>query len=298
MFETVAVQSPGDMGHAIGAVLRARGFRVISSLAGRSAETRARAERSAIEDAGDLDALVGAADLVLSIMPPAAAFGFARDAAAAMVRAGRSPLFADCNAIAPETSERIQTQVEAAGAAYVDGGLIGAPPAPGRPGTRLYLSGPKAAELEALGGSSDAGTLDVRTVGDEVGRASGLKMVYAGLTKGTMTLQTAVLVTAERLGLLHELAAELQESQGPAWQRMARIPFLPADAGRWIGEMREIAATFRAAGVTSGFHEGAEAMFRLMAGTPFARETRDTLDRSRTLEQAIRVFAEQLEEER
>ena len=74
---------------------------------------------------------------------------------------------------------------------------------------------------------------------------------------------------------------------------MAVIPFLPADAGRWIGEMQEIAATFAAAGVTPGFHEGAEAVFRLMNETPFAAETRETLDRSRTLEQVLRVFAEQ-----
>ena len=63
-------------------------------------------------------------------------------------------------------------------------------------------------------------------------------------------------------------------------------------AVRWVGEMEEIAATFRAAGVTDGFHEGAAEIFRLLASTPFASETRESLDRSRSLEEAVRVFAE------
>ena len=73
---------------------------------------------------------------------------------------------------------------------------------------------------------------------------------------------------------------------------MGVIPVLPADAGRWTGEMREIARTFRDAGLPGGFHEAAEAIFELMDATPYASETRETLDRSRTLEETIRTFAE------
>ena len=115
--------------------------------------------------------------------------------------------------------------------------------------------------------------------------------VYAGLTKGTMTLHTAVLVTAHRRGLYVELTRELGESQQPALARMGVIPFLPADAGRWIGEMKEIATTFAGVDVTPAFHEGAAEIFRALAATPFAQETRETLDRSRTLEDTIAVLA-------
>ena len=69
-----------------------------------------------------------------------------------------------------------------------------------------------------------------------------------------------------------------------------------SDGQRKTSKTVSCAATFAAAGVTPAFHEGAEAVFRLMANTPFAEETRETLDRTRTLEQALRVFAEQLEE--
>ena len=289
--ETIGVQSPGDMGHALGAVLRERGRRVVSALDGRSEATRARALRAGIEDVGDVAGLVAQCDVVLSVMPPAAAPGFARAFGEAIERAPRPLLYVDCNAVAPSTVQGMAGRLAAAGAEFVDGGLIGAPPRPGGPATRLYLSGPQADALAALAGDSQRGAIDVRVIGDAIGRASGLKMVYAGLTKGTMTLHTAVLMTAWRLGLFDELATELRQSQAQAFARMSVIPFLPADAGRWTGEMREIARTFRDAGVPDGFHETAERIFALMDATPFASETRETLDRSRTLEETIRTLA-------
>lgn len=289
--QCVAILSPGDMGHAVAAHLRAGGLRVVTDLEGRSAPTRARAERAGLEDVGGLDGVVRAADLVLSIVPPAAALEVATRVAAAIRRTGRRPLFADCNALAPASATRLCAILEAVGAEFVDGGLIGAPPGRGPQATRLYVSGPKASLLEPLGRAGEAGGLEVRNLGEPVGRASALKMTYAALTKGTLTLHTAVLVAARRLGVFGELAAELEASQPQAWARMAAIPFLPADAGRWVGEMEEIAATFRAAGLSEGFHRAAAEIFRLLASTPFANETRETLDRSRTLEEAIEVFA-------
>ena len=48
--ETVAVISPGDMGHVVGRVIREKGFRVITSLSNRSALSRTRAARSGMEN--------------------------------------------------------------------------------------------------------------------------------------------------------------------------------------------------------------------------------------------------------
>ena len=45
---TVALLSPGDMGHSVGAVLVANGLRVISCLEGRSERTRGLAEKAGI----------------------------------------------------------------------------------------------------------------------------------------------------------------------------------------------------------------------------------------------------------
>jgi hypothetical protein len=58
--------------------------------------------------------------------------------------------------------------------------------------------------------------------------------------------------------------------------------------------MEEIAATLESVGVTPKFHQGAADLYRLLDRTPFAKETRESLDRSRTLEQAVKVYAAHL----
>ncbi len=55
----IAILSPGDMGSGIGRDLAARGFDVITCLAGRSENSRARALAAGIRDLRDLDTLVG-----------------------------------------------------------------------------------------------------------------------------------------------------------------------------------------------------------------------------------------------
>jgi 3-hydroxyisobutyrate dehydrogenase-like beta-hydroxyacid dehydrogenase len=274
---TIGVMSPGDMGHAVGRALGQSGFRVVTALAGRSDLSRELAARGGLEDAGTVEALVSEADLVLSIMPPSAATAFATCAAEAMQSTDATPLYADCNAIAPATSRNIGEIIGAAGASYVDGGIIGPPPGHAAP-PRLYVSGPDAGQLVPLSGAE----LNIVSLGDEIGRASALKMCYAALTKGSMTLDTAVLLAGTQLGVYDELKAELAGSQQAAFKRMEnRVPWLATDAGRWIGEMEEIAATFDAAGLPAGFHQAAADIFRLLASTPLAEETRDTADRAR-----------------
>jgi hypothetical protein len=58
--------------------------------------------------------------------------------------------------------------------------------------------------------------------------------------------------------------------------------------------MEEIAATYDDAGVTPHFHEGAAEIFRLLARTPFADETPETIDRNRTVAETIEVVAQYL----
>ena len=137
--------------------------------------------------------------------------------------------------------------------------------------------------------------MKVEQIGNEIGQASALKMVYAAGTKGVWTLQTALLLSAARLGVLDPLLSELDYSQSAQLQAMrGRVPFLPADSARWVPEMEEIAATFESAGVTGNFHKGAAEVFALLAKTPFASETRETLDKSRTLEQALAEYVKHL----
>ena len=189
-------------------------------------------------------------------------------------------------------SEYIGRIVESAGGRYIDASIIGHPP--GRDVTpRFYVSGSYADTMLELDGKGIA----VKNLGNDIGRASGIKMCYAALTKGTSTLQVALLTVAESLGLSAELHDELAYSQKGALDSMkSGISKLPPNAHRWIGEMEEIATTFAAEGVTPHFHLGAAAIYRLLEQTPYALESPENIDPNRTLAETIAATAAQLPE--
>jgi len=288
VLKTVGLLSPGDMGEGVGASIKGQGFDVITVLAGRSDETRMRAQRGGFRDVPDLEALVSEADLVISIMPPERAEAIAADVTAAMKATGKTPPFADMNAIAPTTAQRIAAGIVDAGADYIDGGIIGWPPLKSEALTKLYVSGPQAGLMDVLDGNGKK----VIQLGDEIGRASAVKMIYASVTKGTDSLLTAAYTAAEALGIREVLE---REWQGDVLDRMARrVPALPADAGRWIGEMEQIAETYASVGVTANYHKGAAEMYRLLNSTPFGAESRETMDKSRTMQDSVKVYVQHL----
>jgi len=289
---TVAVIGTGDMGHAVGGALVRAGYRVVTAGAGRSALTRKLATEAGIADLGSLEAAVGAAQLVLSIVPPAAATTFAAAAAGAMLAAGVRPAFADCNAVAPQTALAIERALQPTGAPFVDVGIVGRGPGVGREPTRFYVSGDaRAAVLELA-----VDELEFIDLGPEIGRASAMKMAYSALNKGIDALLTAVLLAGDRLGVLAPLLRELNFSQAEALERMdARVPFLGATAKRFAPEMAEIARTYESVGVTPLFHRGAEWLYALYATTPFGNETRATQPKTRSLDEALAVLAAALE---
>jgi 3-hydroxyisobutyrate dehydrogenase-like beta-hydroxyacid dehydrogenase len=288
---TVGVMSPGDMGHSIGNVLRHGGLRVITCLQGRSPRTAALAAEAGIADVGDYETLVREADILLSVLAPAQARALAERIAAAVRATGADLLFVECNAIAPQTVREIGTIITAAGARFVDAGIIGSPPRPGERRTRIYASGEHAAEFAQL---SQYG-LDIRVIGSEIGQASGLKMCYAALTKGLTALATELLVAGEAMGLSAPLRAELQLSQSMLLGWLERqIPTMPPKAYRWVGEMEEIAATFAALGLTPRMLEGAAALYRFVGQTPLGAETPEQRQRGQTLDEVVAILVEAL----
>ena len=285
--QRIAILSPGEMGHSVGRCLLAGGFDVATCLTGRSERTRTLTAAAGIRDEPDLDELVRNTDLILAILVPDKARALAGQVAEVMKRTGSSPAYADCNAISPDSAREIDRVVTAAGGRFIDAGIIGGPPGADEK-TRFYASGPHEAILTQLDGHG----ILVRPLGGEVGRASGIKMCYASVTKGTSALHAAALTAAEVMGLGEELLAEFAESQGQRLKAMSGVNSLSAKAFRWIGEMREIAATYERAGVSPGFHEGAEHIFRLIAESPIGHERPETVDRNRTLEETVAIFAE------
>jgi 3-hydroxyisobutyrate dehydrogenase-like beta-hydroxyacid dehydrogenase len=249
---TIGVLHPGDMGSAVGRQLALRGHKVLYASHGRSAETRARAEWAGMTDAATPAAMARDCAFILSICPPHAAKEVAGEVAA------YSGTYVDANAIAPATAREVGSLIEAGGGCMVDGGIIGGPPQ--REGTtRLYVSGAQAASVLDL---FEGTVLDVRSVGDDVGLASALKMCFAAWTKGTSALLLAIRAVATREGVDSALVTEWEQSQSALVGRSAGAAGAAHDKGwRWRGEMEEIAATFTAAGLPGGFHEAAADVF-------------------------------------
>jgi 3-hydroxyisobutyrate dehydrogenase-like beta-hydroxyacid dehydrogenase len=244
----VGLLYPGEMGAAVGAVLCGRGERVVWASDGRSAATRERAGAAGLEDVGSV-AEVARSDVVFSICPPHAAVEVARSL-------GRfDGVYVDANAVSPATAGEVARVVRAAGAEFVDGGIVGSPPREAGT-TRLYLTGPAADRVAALFAGS---ALDARVVPN----ASAVKMAYAAWTKGTAAMLIAIRELARRVGVEEALLEEWDLSQPELRERHRRaLRSAEAKGWRWVGEMEEIAASFEAEGLPGGFHRAAAEVYR------------------------------------
>ena len=236
---TVGVLHPGEMGAAIGAALQTAGHEVLWASEGRSAATRERAQ--AFTDAGTVADLVARSDVVFSVVPPHAALELAESLPPFQ------GVYVDANAVSPATAARVGAAVER----FVDGGIVGGPPAP-----RLYLSGAEATLVAELFAGSPVEALIVAN-------ASALKCAYAGWSKGSGALLLAIREFAQAEGVWEPLAEEWERSLPELPARLAAAERSAAAKGwRWVGEMEEIAAAFAADGLPPGFHQAAAAVYR------------------------------------
>jgi len=287
---TVAILSPGDMGHALGRVFKEHGIRVVTCLRERSNRTRELATLAGVENLSTLQELVEQSDLILSVIVPSETIKLAEKVADVIRTQRARTYFADCNAVSPETAKKIDTAITAAGGRFINASIIGSPPGKGEP-PRFYVCGPYAKTMSELDGKG----IVVRLVGDEIGRASSIKMCYAALTKGSQALWIGLLTTANALGVSEELREELLHSQTSAYRQMEKqVPGIPVKARRWVSEMEEIASTFEQIGLTPDFHHGASKIFKFVGETSLAEETPESRDINRTLDQTISVFARHL----
>lgn len=265
MTQQIGILHPGEMGVSIAAAARQGGHRVYWASEERSAATQARAVHHQLHDAGTVARLCADCDLLISLCPPHAAEAVAEQ----VLGYSFQGVFLEANAIAPQRAVRLDEALTASGITFVDGCLIGGPAwTPGE--THLYLSGPQAETVAACFANSPLAT---HIMGPEVGRASALKMCYAAYTKGTTALLTAILAAAEQLEVREALSARWSDDEpGFAEQVEQRARRVTAKAWRFAGEMEEIAATFRAAGLPGDFHQGAAAVYHRLASFKTASE--------------------------
>jgi 3-hydroxyisobutyrate dehydrogenase-like beta-hydroxyacid dehydrogenase len=243
------------MGSAIGASLLATGHRVITTVAGRSSRSATFAKDAGIELVPDVDALVGAADVILSVVPPESAMQVASTIAESAARLDRRPVVAELNAVSPATVSAVAAVL--GDLELIDGSISGPPPRPGTE-TRIYLSGPGHDVLSELA----APGIRWRPVGVEIGTASAVKMCTASVYKGITALLAHALLTAERHGVTEHVLADIS---GSVPHGVARSVLAATKAWRYVGEMEQIAATQAEAGLTPALFEGIAEVYRELA---------------------------------
>ena len=266
----VGVVSPGDMGQAIAGRLKESGLNVYAALDGRSERTRKLAQAAGLADCGSIEKLVSTCELIISVINPGEALDVARKVASGMKATGRKIAFADLNAVSPQTARDTDKLIRDAGGMFIDGGIIGPPPRGEKDKPRLYVSGPDAYLFEQIKHPN----LQVRIMSERIGDASGVKMCYAAMTKGTTALAVELLVAARKLGVEQALEKELRDSRADVfdWQ-MKSLASMPPKAYRWVPEMQEIAKTFGELGMTRRIFEGATDMYAMIAATPLGKES-------------------------
>jgi 3-hydroxyisobutyrate dehydrogenase-like beta-hydroxyacid dehydrogenase len=127
-----------------------------------------------------------------------------------------------------------------------------APVYPARLATPLLISGPHAAAgIAALIG---LGFTNLRTVGDDVGRASTIKMLRSVMYKGMEALTAECLIACEKAGVTDEVLG----SFGNDWSSGAdyRLDRMMVHGLRRAAEMEEVVKTLEGLGVEAMMTQG------------------------------------------
>src|SRR5260370_33540752 len=98
---TVGILYPGEMGSALAQVVMGDGFRVVTTLEGRSARTRRRCVEACLNVLDSFWDVVRASEVVFSLVPPGAALALAGQSRPAAEGLSQPPLSVDANSISP-----------------------------------------------------------------------------------------------------------------------------------------------------------------------------------------------------
>lgn len=157
----------------------------------------------------------------------------------------------DINSVSPDRKRESAALVEAAGCDYLDMAVM-APVHPRGHHTPVLLAGAVAGtllpELERLG-------FEFGLAGEEVGRATAIKMVRSLFVKGLEAITVETLLAAQASGCFKEILASLSQSYpGLGWPKFAAYEFdrTLVHGKRRAVEMRECAATIDALGLNGG----------------------------------------------
>lgn len=204
----------------------------------------AHAAAHGVQACASLAALCAQADLVISAVTASSTLAVA-EAAAPLMRA--EAWFLDLNSASPGTKQQAAALIDAAGAHYVEAGVMTSVPPYGIR-VPMLLGGAGAAALAPV---LAVWGLDARPVADRIGVASAIKMSRSVMIKGLEALVIESYATARAYGVEDHVLPTLAETfPGIDWPRQGAYFFsrVVQHGQRRAEEMREAARTVREAG--------------------------------------------------
>jgi 3-hydroxyisobutyrate dehydrogenase-like beta-hydroxyacid dehydrogenase len=195
-------------------------------------------------EAGSLQALCGQAELIVSAVTASSTLAVAEQAAA-HIRPGC--FFLDLNSASPGTKQQAARCIEAAGAHYVEAGVMTSVP-PYGVRVPMLLGGARAAELAP---QLKAWGMDATVVSEQLGVASAIKMCRSIMIKGLEALVIESYATARRYGVEDHVLPTLAETfPSIDWHKQGAYFFsrVVQHGQRRADEMREAARTVQEAG--------------------------------------------------
>ena len=208
-------------------------------------ERRAAMAACGVDTAETVADALGDRAFLLSLVTADAALDAARDYAMLLPEGA---LWCDMNSVAPDTKREAAVAIELAGGRYVDVAVM-APVDKGM-AVPLLVSGPHALAAQPL--LEALGFANVRLVGDEVGRASAIKMIRSVMVKGLEALSWECAAAARAAGVFDEVVASLDASEKAiGWAE--RVAYnrerMETHGLRRAAEMEESAKTLQGLGV-------------------------------------------------
>jgi 3-hydroxyisobutyrate dehydrogenase-like beta-hydroxyacid dehydrogenase len=248
----------------------ARAFDIKTTLPARADAKLADYRRLDVRGEASLAAALSGASLIISVVTADQALIVARTAAQHLEPGA---IFCDLNSVAPDTKRAAAQAIELVDGQYCDVAVM----APVEKGlaTPLLLSGPEAARaetaLKALGFSN------LRPAGEEIGRASSIKMIRSVMVKGMEALTAECVLAADAAGVLDEVLASL----GAEWEDKANynLDRMLVHGIRRAAEMEQVAETLTSLGISPEMTAGTIKRQRKLGALELTRPPRSLGDK-------------------
>ena len=281
--QVIGVVSPGAMGSAVGAAYSAVGAPVVTTRRRAQRANEGLAREAGLELLPSLDDVVAAAELVLSIAPPDQALAIAAELAGAAERTGARPLVSDWNASRRRRRARSSAYLRLPGSSS----STARSPA----GRRARTTGPASTSRERGRPSSLTPARPGSTCASSAQRSASRRPSRCAPPRSTRATRRYSRTRSRPrtpTACWREVLDDLHDSFPRQIDRAARLLAVSTTkAGRYVGEMHEIAATQASAGLTPALFEAMAEVYSRLAETELAAETPESIPAEPPLEDVL-----------